>query len=446
MGERLAALEKERLKKLEALSAAAEAKATLARKKDEERRREEDRQAALRLNAESEAAYQLELQKAAEIKRKTKDFWRLDHLNERVLLPPHFPGYFGEHIDAGKGSWMPHGQGHFHYKHETILEGTFRKGLIHGNGKLRLEDGRVWEGEFKAGKIHGIGLVTELARDGEGIAAKREAIARDHVVICHKDEIVDGVQVELQDPTLALGLVGQPLSCNKVLASVMFHVKGWKYRCRFHDEVHPRERDVEFSSLRSFKVLHHLPKVYHISRFEHGAPVDAEPRYDYWSDVYGPYMKLKGPRLGIAGGRRTAEMRPHQAEALKPIARTHAKTDYKENSFESHMVGIGAAQEEEEIARRKELKKKQFEALIEKRRADAEAERLKAIEEEQARITAEDLAKAKAKAAEAEAQRKRDQEALAAAVAKAAEEYDAAHAEDLKYHHTEEEGKYNNNV
>jgi len=313
--------------------------------------------------------------------------------------------------------------------HEVFLEGTFKFGRIHGQGVLRLEDGRMWEGEFKNGKIHGVGLVVEQVPGPEGshVLTKREAIARNHVVICHKDELVEGVQVELNDPTLALGLVGQPMSCNKVYASVMFHVRGWKYRCRFHEEVKPRERDVEFSSLRTFKVLHHLPKVYHISRFgDEGAPVDAEPRYDYWSDVYGPYAKLKGPKLGIAGGRRTAEMRPFQAEPLKPVARTHAKTDYKENSFESFMVGIGAAQEEEEVARRKELKKRQFLELIDKRRSDAEAERQKAIEEEQARITEADLAKSKAKALAAEAERKRDQAELASALAKAAEDYDQA--------------------
>jgi len=419
--QRLAALEKERQKKLEALHATAEAKADLARAKAEAIRKEEERQALLRANAETEAEYQLELKKAAEIKRKTKDYWELNHLNERVLLPPHFPSYFGEHIDCGKGSWVPHGHGQFLYNHQVFLEGTFQRGKIHGDGTLRLEDGRMWQGEFKNGKVHGVGVVVELI---EGIPVKREAIARNHVVICHKDELRDGVQVELQDPTLALGLVGQPFTCNKVYATVMFHVRGWKYRCRFHDEVRPRERDVEFSSLRSFKVLHHLPQVYHLSRFEEGTAVDAEPRYDYWSDVYGPYMKLKGPKLGIAGGRRTAEMKPFQAQPLAPIARTHAKTEYKENVYESHMVGIGAAQEEEEIARRKELKKQQFLQLIEKRRADAEAERLKAVEEEQARITAKDLEKQKQKKLENQIRKQKEDEDIKNSVELFAKEYD----------------------
>ena len=426
---KLAALEIERQKKLDALQAVADVKAGLARAKAEAIRAEEDRQRALRANAESEAEFQVELKRQAELKRKTKDYWKLDHLGERVLLPPHFPSYFGEHIDGGRGSWVPHGRGQFLFDHRVFLEGEFQRGKIHGNGVLRLDDGRMWEGEFKNGRIHGVGSITEPGSDGAMV--KREAIARNHIIICHKDELKDGVQVELQDPTIALGLVGQPLSCNKVYASVMYHVRGWKYRCRFHEEVQPRERDVEFSSLRSFKVLHHLPQIYHISRYgAQEAPVDAEPRYDYFSDVYGPFLKLKGPKLGIAGGRRTADMRAHHAEPLKPIARVHAKSDYKENCYESRMVGIGAAQEEEEIERRKEMKKKQFQALIDKRRADAEADRLKAIEEEQARITAEDLAKAKARKEEAERQKQKEQEEMQAALKAAAEEYDAAHKDD----------------
>ena len=63
--QRLAALEKERQKKLEALHATAEAKADLARAKAEAIRKEEERQALLRANAETEAEYQLELKKAA---------------------------------------------------------------------------------------------------------------------------------------------------------------------------------------------------------------------------------------------------------------------------------------------------------------------------------------------------------------------------------------------
>ena len=418
IAERLAAKEKERAKKLEALATVVDAKAELQRKKDEKRRQEEDREAALRAQAESDAAYQLELAREAEIKRKTKDYWKLDHLNERVLLAPHFPGYYGEHL-GDRGAWVPHGKGEFRHKHEVILEGTFRKGIIHGDGVLRLENGCIWEGEFKNGKIHGVGFWT----NEKGV--KREAVARNHVVICYKDELLDGKQVEIDDPTLRM--VAPPLTGNKILATIMFHVRGWKYRCRFHEEVRPRERDVVFSSLKTFKILHNLPQIYHLNSF--GFEVDATPRYDYWSDVYGQAHKGKGPKLGIAGGRRTAEMRPFQAEPLKPIARTSTKTDYRENVYESGMVGIGAAQEEEEVERRREMKRKQFQALIDKRRADAEAERLKTIEEEQKRLAEEDIAKNKAKAAEAAAAKLKHEQDLKEALERAATEYDAANPE-----------------
>ena len=68
---------------------------------------------------------------------------------------------------------------------------------------------------------------------------------------------------------------------------------------------------------------------------------------------------------------------------------------HRDNIFESAQVGIGAAKAEEEKERIKELKKKQFEALIEERRAAAEAERKATIEAEQKRILEEDTAKQK---------------------------------------------------
>ena len=413
--DRLKAREQDAKKKLETLAVTAERKADVLREKADAKRRADDLERALRAKASSEAEYHAELFRESEIKRKTKDYWELDQQNERALIAPHFPSYFGEHV-GDRDAWVPDGPGHFLFQHRVVLEGTFRQGVIHGTGVLRLEDGRMWEGEFMDGKIHGVGVVTDEA------GKQRNAIARDHVVVCYQDELQEGKQVELQDATMRVS--AQMGLCGKVYATIMFHVKGWKYRCRFHEEVKPRDRDVIFSSLLMFRVLHHLPQIYVLSRF--GIEADTEPRYDYFADVYGAG---KLPKLGIAGGRRTAEMRPLQAIPLKAAARLANKTTYRENVYESHMVGIGAAEEEEEIARKKEMKKQQFTALIEKRRADAEAERLKAIEEEQARITAEDLAKVKAKAAEREEEKLRHAEELKTALRETAQAFDAAESE-----------------
>lgn len=409
--DRLKAREKDAKKKLDSLAVTAERKADVLREKADAKRRAEDLERALRAKSSSEAEYMAELFRESEVKRKTKDYWELDQQNERALIAPHFPSYFGEHV-GDRGAWVPDGPGQFLFQHRVALEGTFRQGVIHGNGALRLEDGRMWEGEFKDGKIHGVGVIT----DEEG--KQREALARDHVVVCYKDELQEGKQVELHDATMRVS--AQLGFCGKVYATIMFHVKGWKYRCRFHEEVKPRDRDIIFSSILMFRVLHHLPQIYHLSRF--GIESDTEPRYDYFADVYGTG---KLPKLGIAGGRRTAEMRPFLAAPLKAAARLASKTTYRENVYESHMVGIGAAEEEEEIARKKEMKKLQFEALIEKRRMDAEVERLKAIEAEQERITAEDLAKVKAKAAEREAEKLRHEGDVAMALEAAATSFDA---------------------
>ena len=83
----------------------------------------------------------------------------------------------------------------------------------------------------------------------------------------------------------------------------------------------------------------------------------------------------------------------------------------------------------EEVERRREMKRRQFQALIDKRRADAEAERLKTIEEEQKRLAEEDIAKNKAKAAEAAAAKLKHEQNLKEALERAATEYDVANPE-----------------
>lgn len=63
------------------------------------------------------------------------------------------------------------------------------------------------------------------------------------------------------------------------------------------------------------------------------------------------------PKLRIAGGRNTAEMKALHATPLLPPLRS--KSDYKENVFESRAFGVGAAAEAEEAIEKKKLKKLQ---------------------------------------------------------------------------------------
>ena len=193
----------------------------------------------------------------------------------------------------------------------------------------------------------------------------------------------------------------------------------------WHDEIKPRERDLVFTNIKSFRVLHELPRIYHSTPF--GQQTDPPKRYDYFEDVYGKEHTQKHgePWLGIAGGRRTINMKFHEANPLVPYARNKYNSSVnRENVFESAAVGIGAARAEEEKEKMKELKKKQFEALIDERRAAAEAERKAAIEAEQKKILEEDTAKQKEQMKKQREQEAAEKEAfdadMAAAKAEAA--------------------------
>lgn len=233
-------------------------------------------------------------------------------------------------------------------------------------------------------------------------AEPREALARDDRIVCYRDEITEGLQVEFDDATLRV-----VTNNRRPRASVMFHVRNWKYRVHWHDEVRPRERDVVFSTTK-FTLLPHLPRIYHTTRFQ--CATDPPVRYDYYQDVYG--KREEEIRLGVSGGRRTINMKAHDAKPLNPAQRyAKSKSDYTENVLESAEVGIGAAKAIEEKARLAELKKQQFAALIENRRKEEEAKRKALIEEEQKKIMEEDLAKQK----EAFEKKKKEKEAQAAA-------------------------------
>jgi hypothetical protein len=51
--------------------------------------------------------------------------------------------------------------------------------------------------------------------------------------------------------------------------------------------VTPRERNVNFSKVKSFKVLKHLPIIHHFSQQPSLPTVETASAYDYYKDVYG---------------------------------------------------------------------------------------------------------------------------------------------------------------
>jgi len=415
------------------------AKENLARQKKDDTRRELANEKAERLRVNEEARIKREAEEkflrenehlrkeierkkweAAELVRKTKTYYKFNLLNNEMESIALNPTYFGEHItDKKADSWVPHGPGQFLIGDEVVKEGVFHKGHLQSAGVQVFDDDSRWEGEFKMGLMCGVGRWF-ASKD----AAPREALARDNKIVCYRDEITEGLQVEFEDATMQV-----VTNTRRPRASVMCHVKNWKYRVHFHDEIRPRERDVVFSTIAKFTLLHHLPRIYHTTRFEGAPHTDPPVRYDYYKDVYG--KREEEIRLGITGGRRNINMKPHQATPLTPAQRfANSKTDYSENVMESAEVGIGAAKAIAEKARLAELKKQQFAALIETRRKEEEAKRKAMIEEEQKKIMEEDLAKQKEtfqkKKQEKERLDRADVEAMQSAMAAATE------AEDVK--------------
>ena len=347
---------------------------------------------------------------ASEIIRKTKAYYKVSQYNNDKEPIAMNPTYFGEYItDERKDAWVPHGPGKFLVGDEVVKEGVYNKGYLHSQGLQVFEDDSRWEGEFKRGYMQGVGFY--IAEKG---GEPREALAKDNMIVCYKDELTEGMQVEFEDATMRV-----ITNNRKPRATIMFHVRNWKYRCHFHDEIRPRERDVVFSTLAKFTILHHLPRIYHTTRYE--LKTDPPVAYNYYKDVYG--KEESEIKLGVTGGRRTINMRAHDAQPLTPSQRyALTKSDRKENIMESAEVGIGAAKAEEEKLRLAEIKKKQFAALIEKRRADEEANRKALIEAEQKKILEEDLAKQKEKFEEAKRQKEADEKDRADTLEKAIKE------------------------
>jgi hypothetical protein len=412
----------EREKKDDMRRELANEKAEKLRIKEEARMKAEAEAKFLRENEHLRLQMEREKWEAAELIRKTKTYFRVsDYSNEKLSIAMN-PTYYGEHTTDKKGdSWIPHGPGEFLVGDEPLKKGTFSKGHMHGEGFQVFDDDSKWEGEFKRGYMDGVGFYTPPPETHPG-TAKREALARENMIICYLDELQQGLQIEFDDPTMRV-----ITKSRKPRASIMHHVRNWKFRCHFHDEIKPRERDVVFSSIKMFTILKHLPRIYHTSDF--GVQNDPPKRYDYFKDVYG--KSEEDVPLGTAGGRRTINMKAHNALPLIPGARYNlTKSDYKENVLESAEVGIGKAKAIEEKKRKEELKNKQFAALIEKRRKDEEAKRKALIEEEQKKIMEEDLAQKKAAFEEKKRQKEQEekvhQEALEQALQAVNEEHSDA--------------------
>lgn len=54
---------------------------------------------------------------------------------------------------------------------------------------------------------------------------------------------------------------------NKLKATVLKHIYGWRYLFRFDNEIYPRQREIDLSRIAYFKVLHHMPLIYHLDNY-----------------------------------------------------------------------------------------------------------------------------------------------------------------------------------
>jgi hypothetical protein len=343
---------------------------------------------------------------------KTKEYFELNKFGRKVD-PEGWPSYFGYHKGTN-GAWMPHGPGEMKVGGETTFKGHYVEGLEHGKGETS-----TWKGDFKSGRVDGVGTYNG-----------KECLVRHSVIVCYQDELLDGKCIEFYDHTMKVANLDGP-----VRATIVKHIKGWRYMLRFHDESRPLQRSLDLSTLVNrdkapFRVMHHLPTIYPLNHFDQDT--DTVSSYSYWKDNYGQDVR---PRLGAVGGRRCGTTSPHGVKVLN-TAQRHT-TEFDENVFEPREVGIGEALELENVEFQKEQKRKQWAALIDERRAAEEEEKKKEIAAEEAKQMQAQLEAQRQRAqerAEKEAEEKAaNEKILAEMAADHAKEEEEEKAHDAKY-------------
>jgi hypothetical protein len=207
----------------------AEIRAKFAREREERRRKKEEEEAILKKQQEEEKHRLEEEALEAEVKSRTREFFYLNFLRQQKPVKGD-PTYIGDIHDV-HGAWRPTGEGEFHMNEEIVYKGKFdNKGIMHGTGYYEFfRDGQRWtrwEGHFDKGRIHGLGRL--ISEDGK---VSKDALARDNVIVCFKEDLVDGRQVEFHNLKVAVGLDDE-----RPRATIIRHVKGWRYWIRFHDE------------------------------------------------------------------------------------------------------------------------------------------------------------------------------------------------------------------
>lgn len=314
MNKALAKLKAQQLERKEAMDKIADRAAMRARiELQMEQKRLADIEAK-RLRLENEAAEKIRLaeeKRKADIDAKTHKYFEINQYGRKKAVEG-MPMYFGEtqriHPDKIVDSaWIPNGFGEFHYNGSIEREGEFINGKLFGKGKYNFKESN-YLGTFKEGNMHGDGvLVTSKGRE--------VVLMRNNVKICSQDELMEGKQLEFDDPSLRLYCNGAASSdtlqfkdnsrgmksyikggaaetsgsgsnksallantgmeavayqlqslcptngANKIKGSIVRHIYDWRYLIRFDNEVYPRQREIDLSRIQYFKVLHHMPMI-----------------------------------------------------------------------------------------------------------------------------------------------------------------------------------------
>ena len=219
-----------------------------------------------------------------------RTYFEVNRFNRSVPLNYDETFYKGTFIGVN-GSWRPYGKGEFLLDERPIIKGTFNvKGLAHGYGEyVFYRDEKPWKtfkGQFVDGNMAGPGILVDV----QGV--EEEVIARNNEILCNKTDLYVGQQIELHD--ISLNVFAETQRC-----IILYHIKDWRYRVRYHEDVRPRERDVDFAKITHFTVLRHLPKICHLSQL--AMPMgELDSSYNYWKDTFGITQR---PKLGFAGSR-----------------------------------------------------------------------------------------------------------------------------------------------
>ena len=410
-------------------------------KKREEERRQHEILEKQRKEMELQKLRQLEAWKR-EQEEKTKRYFVHNQFHRKIPIEGD-PYYFGE-FETQCAGWRPHGSGKFVVNNQPVVEGIYNRGDF-VRGKIIWKHGYIWEGMMWKNLIHGMGVLRKLRkeeinpkddddsstasshrikpakynfnkrytqiqendysrsdRSRSSIASEsgsdeeevdqqqfipREAIACKGEIVCYRDQFQEGLQVQFQEPVLN-NYISEEGFLPKV--TLLKHVKGWKYLCRFHQETWPRERVVDFSLYNRFKILLHQPRILDLHSLSSGP--DALRVHDYRNQDYivkAIEQRVEANDLGELENQEEADRKYRKTALyrdLVPVVPHRPIEHRRRNIFESREVGIGQAQEEDDFEEQERLKKAQWAKAIAERKAKFVEERQKMYAAEQQKM------------------------------------------------------------